>query len=457
MKGTKSWAVLLGGLFGLSAYGVLEASGAPQAASLTAGITALCATWWVTEPIPIPVTSLVPFVAFPLIGVLDHNQVATAYGHTLILLLLGGFVLSTAMERSGAHRRLAVGMVRLAGGGSPRRVVLGFMLACALLSMWISNTATTLVMLPVALALTEGQPGKALATPLLLGIAYSSSIGGLGTPIGTPPNVIFMGVYQEATGRSVSFIEWMRIGVPVVVVLIPIVWFVLTRKLDSKVALPVPPLKPWSSAEKRVLAVFAVTALLWITRTEPFGGWSRWLSAPGAGDSTIALLAVVCMFLLPDGQGSRLLDWETAAKIPWGLLILFGGGIAIAKAFEASGLSKTLGALLSGFAEWPLVLTVVVLCVLVCFLTEVTSNTATAALLMPVLAAAGLAVDLDPKVLMIPVVLSTSCAFMLPVATVPNAVVYGSNLVSAQAMARTGLLLNIIVAPTIALLTLALL
>ncbi len=445
------YAIVLGLALGALTYWLVWMSGAPQAACWTAAVTAVCATWWVAEPVPIPVTSLLPFAALPLTGVLDHREVATAYGHTLILLLLGGFVLSTAMERSGAHRRLAVGMVRLTGSSSPRRVVLGFMLACAALSMWISNTATTLVMLPVALALIEGGD-RALATPLMLGIAYSSSIGGLGTPIGTPPNVIFMGVYQESTGLTVSFLDWMKVACPIVVVLIPLVWLVLTHGMKGQGTVRIPELPPWRAAERRVLVVFLLTAIAWVTRTGPYGGWSHWFGVGGAGDSTVALCAVVVMFLVPDGEGSHLLDWETARKIPWGLLILFGGGIAIARAFDASGLSKLLGAQLTGLTHWPLALTLIALCLAVSFLTEVTSNTATAALLMPVLAAAATGLGLEPKLLMIPAVLSTSCAFMLPVATVPNAVVFGSDHVPAQVMARTGLLLNLLIAPIIALL-----
>lgn len=457
MKENRWPSTALGLVVGALAFTAIQMTGAPRAACWTAAVTGLCATWWVTEPVPIPVTSLIPFATLPLLGVLDHKQVATAYGHTLILLLLGGFVLSTALERCGAHKRLAVGMVRLTGTGSHRRVILGFMIACAILSMWISNTATTLVMLPVALALTENDESNELATPLLLGIAYASSLGGLGTPIGTPPNVIFMGVYQESTGQSVSFLDWMKIGVPAVVLLVPVAWLVLTGSSRTKTQLQVPQLGPWRPAEKRVIAVFALTALAWVTRTEPWGGWSHWLGAEGSGDSTVALFAVVVMFLLPDGEGSRTLDWETAQRIPWGLLILFGGGIAIARAFDSSGLSQALGGLLSGLTALPLGVTLVLLCLAVCFLTEVTSNTATAALLMPVMAAAAKAVQIDPKLLMIPVVLSTSCAFMLPVATVPNAVVYGSNRVPARTMARKGFILNLLIAPTIAMLCLALL
>jgi sodium-dependent dicarboxylate transporter 2/3/5 len=243
----------------------------------------------------------------------------------------------------------------------------------------------------------------------------------------------------------------MKIGVPIVCVLLPIAWWVLTHRLNAEQHVGVPSLGPWRPSERRVLVMFALTAAAWITRTEPFGGWSTWFGAQGAGDSTVALFSVLLMFLLPNGEGSRLLDWETANKIPWGLLILFGGGIAIARAFDSSGLSKILGAQLSALTALPILITLVALCLIVCFLTEITSNTATAALLMPVLAATATASDLDPKLLMIPAVLSTSCAFMLPVATVPNAVVYGSGHVDARLMARTGLVLNLVIAPTIAL------
>jgi sodium-dependent dicarboxylate transporter 2/3/5 len=434
--------------------------GLDPAACWTAGLTAWCAVWWVLEPVPVPVTSIVPFVALPLAGVLDHRAVATAYGHTLILLLLGGFILSAAMERAGAHRRLAVSMVRLAGGTGPRRVVGGFMVATALCSMWISNTATTLMMLPVALAVLEherARGGDALRVPLLLGIAWSASIGGLGTPVGTPPNVIFLGVYREVTGRGVGFAEWMAVGLPATLLLLPVAWLLLTRRLTSTGRLVLPEVGPWTPPERRVLVVFAVTALLWITRTAPFGGWSGALGLPGVGDSTVALAAVVAMFVLPSGRGGgdRLLDWRSAERIPWGLLLLFGGGIAIARAFEASGLAATLGAWIAddvGVARWPLLAATAVICVVVTFLTEVTSNTATTTLLMPVLAAAGLAAGIDPAQLMIPAALSASCAFMLPVATAPNAIVFGSGGLTTAQMARAGLAMNLVGAVVIAVL-----
>jgi len=454
---TRTLALVGGPVLGAVAGLVAQAYGLSAHAAWTAAVTGLCAVWWIAEPIPIAVTSLVPFVAFPLTGVLDHKKVAGAYGHTLILLLLGGFILSQALEKSGAHRRMALGMVRLVGTHGRRRLVLGFMLATAISSMWISNTATTLMMLPVAMAVLEQDDGHQLAAPLLLGIAYAASIGGLGTPIGTPPNVIFMGVYREVTHREISFLDWMGIGIPATLVLLPLAWWVVTRKLEKGDRFELPKLGPWRSAERRVLVIFVLTALAWVFRTQPFGGWSGLIGAKGAGDSTVALAAVVVLFLVPDGEGGQMLDWETANKIPWGLLLLFGGGIAIAKGFEASGLSKALGHELSGIAGWGTVLMVFTLCISVTFLTEVTSNTATSTLLMPVLAAAAIGAGMEPELLMVPAVLSASCAFMLPVATAPNAIMYGTGKVTVARMAREGVILNILGAIALTALSVALL
>ncbi len=435
------WA---GPALGIGITVLFSALSIPFAAACTAGITAVCVYWWVTEAIPIPVTSLVPFVAFPACGILDHKEVATAYGHTLILLLLGGFMLSTAMSASGAHKRVALGIIQRVGTNGDRQLVLGFMLATAFCSMWISNTATTLMLLPVALAVLDHRRDTTLELPLLLGIAYAASIGGMGTPVGTPPNVIFMGIFKETTGQDMGFIDWMTIGVPVVLVLLPMAWWWLTRSLQTSEHIEVPKLGPWRPHETRVLLVFGFTALLWVTRTAPFDGWSYWL--PEMGDSTIALAAVIALFLIPNGAGGALVDWKTASNIPWGLLLLFGGGIAIARAFNASGLSDRIGHLLVtqlGLGTVPIVLILVMVCGAVTFLTEVTSNTATTTLLMPILAAAALTANLPPEWLMIPATLSASCAFMLPVATAPNAVVFGTHKVPTHQMARNGFALNI--------------
>ncbi len=410
----------------------------------TAGITLLTAFWWVTEPIPIAATSLVPLAVFPLSGVLTASQVAQAYGNQLILLMLGGFMLSVAMERSGAHRRIALSMVALFGGTSGRRLVFGFMAASAVLSMWISNAATTLMLLPIAIAVLEGSTDRQLQKSLLLGIAYAASIGGIGTPIGTPPNLIFMNEYLKQTGIELGFVDWMKLALPLVMVMLPLAGLWLTRRLATQDAIRLPPVGKWRTAEVRTLLVFAVTAFLWMTRQQPWGGWSCWTGLTTANDASVALLAVVSLFAISDGQESRLLDWESAARIPWGILILFGGGITIANGFVASGLSRQLGGVLAGAGQLPTVILIGTICLVVTFLTEVTSNTATATLLMPILAAAAVATGKDPRLLMIPATFSASFAFMLPVATPPNAIVFGSDRFTVQDMAKEGLVLNLL-------------
>lgn len=443
LYGTPPAAVALAGL--------LMWAGHDSQIAIVAMVAVWCVLWWVFEPVPIPVTSLLPIALLPLLGVLTPAEVGQAYGSPLILLLLGGFLLSKAMEHSGAHRRIALGLVRVIGAHSGRRLVLGFMVAAATLSMWISNTATTLMLLPVALAVLEAtRERRALAVPLLLGMAYAASVGGLGTPIGTPPNLIFMQIYEQTTGVVVTFTQWMGWGLPVVLVMIPLMALLLTRSLPGRIEVELPEVGEWRSEERRVLLVFGLTALAWITRGEPFGGWQAWLGLPQANDASVALLAVVLMFVIPNGSGGRLLDWERASSIPWGVLLLFAGGICLARGFEASGLSTILGNSLAGatgIPTWPLLL---VICLLVTFMTETTSNTASATLLMPVLAAAALAAGLPPELLMVPAAMSASCAFMLPVATAPNTVVYSSGMVTTAQMAREGLLINLLGALVIA-------
>ncbi|MEP0202857.1 MAG: SLC13 family permease [Halioglobus sp.] len=447
MTDVKTVALWAGPLAAALASWSLLFSGYDSAMAIVTFVAVVCVVWWIFEPVPIPVTSLLPLAALPLLGVLTPAEVGQAYGSPLILLLLGGFLLSKAMEHSGAHRRIALGMVNLFGAQSGRRLVLGFMVASAVLSMWISNTATTLMLLPVALAVLDGaEDRERLAPPLLLGMAYAASVGGVGTPIGTPPNLIFMQVYEEFTGRSISFTQWMQWGIPVVVIMVPLMALVLTRNVGMRLNLQLPEVGPWKSDEKRVMAVFALTALAWITRSEPFGGWRAWLDLPYANDASVALLAVMVMFLVPSGQGKgrRLLDWERAATIPWGVLLLFAGGICLAKGFVNSGLSDLMGNWLAQMTDIPLWLLIGLVCLVVTFMTEATSNTASTTLLMPVLAAAGLAAGLPPEMLMVPAAMSASCAFMLPVATAPNSVVFGSGLVTTARMAREGVMLNLL-------------
>jgi len=440
----KKWALIVGPLIAVITTILLIKSGWPEQRAITLGITLLTAIWWIFEPIPIPVTSLLPLSLFPILGILTSNQVAQSYGSPLILLLLGGFIISTALAKNNAHRRIALGMVRIFGKGSKRGLVFGFMAASALLSMWISNTATTLMLLPVALAVLESSADRKLTVPLLLGIAYAASVGGIGTPIGTPPNLIFMKVYGDTVGTVPGFTDWMKWGIPVVVIFVPIIGLWLTRNLSGKGNYQLPENTPWTAAERRVLLIFLVTAVVWITRKEPFGGWSHWLQLPGASDGAVALLAVVVLFLTPDGKGEKLLDWKTANTIPWGVLLLFAGGIAIAKAFIVTGLSQIIGDALSIFTVMPLLLLIMGIALSVTFLTELTSNTATTTLLMPILAATAISVDMDPLILMVPAAISASCAFMLPVATAPNAVIFGSEKITVDRMIREGFILNIL-------------
>lgn len=412
--------------------------------AITAAVAIWCVVWWIFEPVPIPATSLLPLAIFQISGVLTKEEVAQSYGSPLILLLMGGFILSKSMERSGAHLRLALFMVNLFGNSSSKRLVLGFMVAAASLSMWISNTATALMLLPVAMAVAKQAKDKELAVPLMLSIAFASSIGGVGTPIGTPPNLVFMQVYEQQFNQSVGFTQWMSWGVPVVLCMIPITWLWLTRNLSYTGGFNMPDVGRWRTTEKRVMIIFSLTALAWMTRKEPFGGWSYLLDLPNANDASVALIAVILMFVIPDGKGERLLDWDTAATIPWGILILFGGGICLAKAFGVSGLSATIAENLSDLATLPVMLMIFAICLGVTFLTETTSNTASTVLLMPVLAATAIGSDIDAMLLMIPAAMSASCAFMMPVATPPNSIVYASGYFTTRMMAKEGIVLNLI-------------
>ncbi|MBQ73164.1 MAG: sodium:dicarboxylate symporter [Planctomycetaceae bacterium] len=442
----------------------------PQA--LLAGLTTWCAIWWVTEPVPVAATSLIPLAALPLFGVMGRVPVAQAYGDKLILLLMCGFMLSRAMECTGAHRKVAIGVVngvsRIFGKG-PRSVIFAFMIATAALSMWISNTATTLMMLPVALAVIGGASDRRVAIPLLLGIAYAANIGGIGTPIGTPPNVIFMGVFDGLGHRAADFgfLEWMMIGIPVVLVFVPIAWWWLVRGVKGEMTFDLPEGQGWTRGQVGVLIVFTIAALLWIFQKYPvlpsewatemglerLGGWSGLIvyltngaiDATMSGPATVAAVIAVALFAIPDGDGGRLLDWPHARTIPWGVLLLFGGGIALARAFGSTGLGDVVAGQLEGFLGGASLITmIIVTCLFMTFLTEVTSNTALTALMMPILGATALAIDVDPVLLMAPAAMSASCAFMLPVATAPNAAVYGTEEIPINRMVREGFVLNLI-------------
>jgi sodium-dependent dicarboxylate transporter 2/3/5 len=441
---------IFGGLAAsLAAAGLATAGGLSASMVATIAVTVLCAAWWMTEAIPIPATSIIPFAAFPLLGVLDHRQAAAALGDHVIILLMGAFMMSKGLEKSGAHERLALMMIRLVGA-SGRRLVFGFMLAGAAISMFVANTATALMLMPIALAILARTEDRSLDAPLILGVAYAASIGGLGTLIGTPPNVIFAGAFERATGEEFGFLRWMAIGAPVAILatLVAAVW--LTRGLAFASRVEIPSRGGWTPGEARTLGVFAIAVLLWVTRSEPFGGWSTLTGASGAGDSTVAILAVALMFLIPDRQGGALLDWRTAADIPWGMLLLFAGGICIANAFEASGLSALIGSALGGAASLHPFILMLTIALVITYMSELTSNTAVASLAMPVMAATAAGSGLAPELLMVPTAMAASSGFMLPVSTAPNAIAYGTGRVPIGRMAREGAPLNLFLALIIA-------
>ncbi len=437
-----------------------------------AAVAFLMAVFWVTEALPIPATSMLPLVLFPVLGIAPVKNVAPAYADKFILLLMGGFFIALGLERWNLHKRLALRTI-VAVGTRPSQLVLGFMLAGAGLSMWISNTATTLMMLPIALAVLqrveEKAPGEASGTlgiALLLGIAYACNIGGVGTPIGTPPNLIFMSQYSVSfpSAAPISFLDWMITALPIVIVMIVAIWWVLVRGVNrvddaldigdrNAVRNDYLALGGLSIPERRVLVIFGMTALLWVFRKPivvgefQLGGWSNWLGLDGqVDDGTVAIAAAILMFALPAGnkKGERLLDWETAVRIPWGLLLLFGGGLALAAGFKETGLSAWVGQQLGALAGLPTWTMIGLVSLSVTFLTEVTSNTATTTILMPVLGSVCETRGIPASHLMLPAAISASCAFMLPVATAPNAIVFGTGRIRMADMVRIGVVINLI-------------
>lgn len=439
--------LFLGPILAITLYLILSATGVNHMASATAAITLLTAWWWATEALPIPATSLIPFALFPAFGVLNHKTAAAGMGSHIILLMLGGFLMAKALERSEAHQRFAVIILRLVGPSSVKRLVAAFMLSAALLSMWISNTATCLMLMPIVLACLKQVDMPNLRIPLILAVAYACSIGGIATLIGTPPNIIFAGVYEEVAGKEFGFIDWMVIGVPIVVCLIPVAWLWLTRGVSGNCDVKLPAPEPWSTDQKRVVWVFSFIVFLWVFRSQPLGGWSGLLGQTGIGDATVAMLGALLMFVVRSEKGDGLLDWATATAIPWGILLMFGAGITIAKAFFESGLAELIGTGMSGaVAGLPVYLIMLIICLAITFFTELNSNLATTTLVLPILAATATSLGIAPELLMIPATISASCAFMLPVATAPNAIAYATEKISVKEMMREGLMLNLIFA-----------
>lgn len=421
-------------------------------------MAALMATWWATEAIPVPATSLIPLIFLPLFGITSPDEAARPYADDVIFLLLGGFLIAMVMQRWNLHKRIALNIL-IRVGDHPAALIGGFMVATAALSMWISNTATTLMMIPIAISVANAVSGKkkghAFTVALILGIAYASSIGGFGTPIGTPPNAIAIAYLKDAHGISISFVQWMMFGIPVVFVMIPTAWLVLTKwaypikgihaeKGEAAVNKEIQKIGLITTPERRIALLFGVIALSWMTR--PLLN-----DIPGLGglnDMTIAILGAVLMFIIPAGSkeesGASLLNWEWAVKIPWGVLLLFGGGLSLANAIKVTGLSGWLGEALVGLTAFPLLFLMLALITMVVFLTELTSNTATTAALMPVLGALAVVGDYNPLLLAAPAALAASCAFMLPVATAPNAVIFASGQVTIPQMCKAGFRLNLV-------------
>jgi sodium-dependent dicarboxylate transporter 2/3/5 len=458
-----------------------------QAKSMAA-VALLMATWWITEAIPIPVTALLPLILFPLLGIMNAKDVSVRYADQNIFLFMGGFFIAMAMQRWNLHKRIALHIVKVLGT-SPNRIVLGFMVATAFLSMWISNTATTMMMFPIGLAviyhaaaMLEREKSEINTTPgsfnfglaLMLGIAYSASIGGIATLVGTPPNIVFAGIARSMfpNAPEIGFIDWLKIGFPLVVVLLPVTWFYLTHVAAPPKVTRIPGSKEvierdlqelgrMGKGEKLTLIVFVLVALAWIFRRSIdvgsffIPGWADLLGiSEYVHDSTVAIFGAMLLFLLPVDfkKGTFVLNWEWALRIPWGIILLFGGGFALAAGFQTSGLAQWIGERLSFLCGVPTIVMILYICLLLTFLTEITSNTATATMMMPVLGALAAATSVHPFLLMIPATMSASCAFMLPVATPPNAIIFGSGYLRIPDMARVGFFLNIIGAIIITLL-----
>lgn len=442
----KTMHQILGPVVAAISYVVAQYFGMPQPAAWTLGVTVWVAWWWISEAIPIPATSFLPFVLLPMGGVLDYQEATLSIGNHVIVLFMGAFMLARGIEASGVHERLALGLVGRIGGGNGRLIVFSFMLAVAFLSMWISNTASVLALLPVATAIAAATGNHRFQIALLLGLAYAASLGGVATLIGTPPNLIFASVFETYSGEEFGFLRWMQYGLPITLIGLPVMALWLTRGLKLEKPIELKEVGAFTLHEKRALMVFGTVVALWVTRGEPFGGWMNWFNLPMMGDAPVALAGVVAMFLVPNGKGGRLLTWERAVSIPWGVLLLFAGGICLAAGFMASGLSEIIGNTLSALTVLPLWLLVLLLSLSVSFLTEITSNTATATLLMPILASTAIAAGLPLELLMIPAVVACTCAFCLPVATAPNSIVFASNMVTIKQMTREGVVLNVMLA-----------
>lgn len=421
-------------------------AGLDAPAQAAAGIGLLMAVLWVTEAIPLAAAALLPLVLFPATGISPIGDLASSYANPVIFLFLGGFMIARAIEKWGLHRRLAYALLAR-GHGEPRRVILSVMIATAFLSLWISNTAAAMVAAPIAASIAAMRDKKdGFGTALMLGVAYAATVGGMGSLIGTPPNALFAAYVQETHGIVIGFAEWMLIGLPVVILLLPLAWLVLTRVAFAIAPEPIhvdlPAAAPLSTGERRLAIVAALTALGWIMRpliAETFPGLS-------ISDAGIAMTGALALFVLPSGArpGDRLLDWESASDLRWDVLILFGGGLALASAIESTGLAAWIGLLAQGLQGLPTVWILISMSLIIVYLGELASNTAMAAVFVPVAGAAAVGVGADPVTFALPVAMAASIGFMLPVATPPNAIVFATPLVRRGDMLRAGAPLDLI-------------
>ena len=427
----------------------------------TLGAALLMATWWITEPIPIAATALLPLVLFPLLGLGSIKEVAAPYANPLVFLFLGGFLIALAMQRWNLHKRLAINLIR-ALGTRPTRVIAGFLLTGALTSMWVSNTATAMMMLPIAasvvalVATGERSSHQNLGPALMLAVAYGATTGGMATLIGTPPNALLAGYMGKIYDVDIGFGQWMLIGLPVTFLTLPVVYFVLTRISFRLSNQEIPGMKAllehekqqlgsFGTGEKVVAGVFVSTALCWIFRP--------WIAAsiPMISDTTIAIGGALALFCIPiePRKGVFALNWEATKDLPWGVLLLFGGGLSLAGMISEHQLSEYLGNLTTGLGGLPVILIVALICFGILMLTELTSNTGTAATFIPIIAAVAISLEQNPLLFLVPTALAANCSYMMPVGTPPNAIVFGSGLITLPQMAKAGLLLNILLVPIV--------
>ena len=451
--------LILGPLSFLLIFLFYHPNGLSDAANAVLASASWVAIWWITEAIPIAATALLPMVLFPLTGGMNLNETSASYGHKYVFLYVGGFILAIAIEKWKLHRRIALTIIKVVGT-NVRNIILGFMIATAFLSMWISNTATAVMILPVGMAIitqlkdnpqTIENENLIFGKALMLSIAYSASIGGMSTLIGTPPNLVFAGVIKEVYHTEISFFQWFIFGFPISVILLLLCWLYLTRvafKFEQnefpggrqEITKQLKALGKISVEEKIVFTVFLCTAFAWITRSFFIKHF-----IPTIDDTIIAVFFALLLFILPSNtKGVKIINWEDAVKLPWGIVLLFGGGMALALGFETSGLAIWIGERMSSLVFVPLFFLLLILITAVNFLTEITSNLATTAMLLPVLVSLASAVGVHPYLLLVGATMAASCAFMLPVATPPNAVVFGSGYLKMEDMVTKGFWMNII-------------